>query len=434
MTLGGVAALYVGLVQRPSNALTIVGIGAFLVFVGVAVLSPTFAGRASRVIGAPFAHFGITGRLAQENAIRNPKRTASTASALMIGVGLVTFFAVAGASVKASVGQAINTTIAGDFVIDTQTNGLGGINPAIVDQLQALPEVQTAAGIRVGLAETGGSGKFLLAFDPKALPDIVKFDVGEGSFADLGTDGVAVPRKVADEKGWTIGSPVDFTFQLTGDQPFRVAAIYTTDLPMQGGGYLISNDAFDQNYPANEQVENQVYVKLTPNADPVAARSAVEDVAAAYPTAKVQDLTEFKRTQEQQVDQLLVVVTLLLVLSLLIAVIGIVNTLLLSVYERTREIGLLRAVGQTRRQLRTTISLESVIIAVLGTFLGLGIGLFFGWALVRALADEQLNVFAAPVGQLVAYVVIAMVLGVLAALYPAYRATRLNVLDAIATE
>ena len=156
-------------------------------------------------------------------------------------------------------------------------------------------------------------------------------------------------------------------------------------------------------------------------------------LALPYPTAKVEDLQTFKKAQLSQIDQLLTIVTLLLALSLLIALIGVVNTLLLSVYERTREIGLLRAVGETRSQLRRSVAEESVIITLLGTFLGLVIGMFFAWALIRALADQHLNVFSIPVGQLVTFVVAAAVVGVLAALYPALRASRLNVLEAIAT-
>ncbi len=375
----------------------------------------------------------MTGRLARENAIRNPKRTSATASALMIGVGLIVFFAVAGQSIKASASQAIDNTVTGDFVIDSQAFGNGGLNPALTKQVQALPEVQTATGIRFGLAKVDHAGTVVLAVDPSTFTQIVKLPVVSGSFQQLGVDSVAIPEALATQKGWTLGTALPATFTLTGSTVLHVAVIYRATLPGQGR-YLLSLAGFDANFPVNQQVDNQIYVKLKPGADAAAARAAMNELAKPYPTAKVEDLQTFKKAQLSQIDSLLTIVTLLLALSLLIALIGVVNTLLLSVYERTREIGLLRAVGETRRQLRRSVSEESVIITLLGTVLGLIIGMGFAWALVRALADQHLNVFSVPVGQLVEFVVLAAVVGVLAALYPAFRAARLDVLEAIATD
>jgi putative ABC transport system permease protein len=433
VTLAGLASLYTGLFTGVGSRLTNVGIGALLVFVGVALLGPLFARPASRLIGAPLTRFGVTGQLARENAMRNPNRTSTTASALMIGVGLVVFFAVAGQSVKASASQAIDKTVAGDFVVASDSRGLEGMDPRLTRQIRALPEVQTATGIRIGLAEIDHEGTFVAGIDASNFLHIVKFDVTQGSFAQLGKTGVAIPDTLANDKHWSIGTMIPATFQLTGPQMLRVAAIYTTGLPGQLR-YIIDNQAFDTNFPVNQQVDNQIYVKLRPGADAAAARAAIERLAADYPTAKVQDLEQYKKAQLGQIDTLLTIVTLLLGLSLLIASIGIVNTLLLSVYERTREIGLLRAVGETRGQLRRSVSQESVIIALLGTFLGLVIGVAFAWALIRALAEQHLDVFSVPYGQLVVYVIFAIVIGVIAALYPAFRASRLDVLDAIATE
>jgi putative ABC transport system permease protein len=433
LVAAGLAELYQGLFTGTGSRLPHVGLGAFAIFVGVAVLGPSFAGVASRTLGWPLAALGITGRLARENAVRNPKRTSATASALMIGVGLIVFFAVAGQSIKASASAAIDKTVTGDFVIDSQSFGNGGLNPLLTRQVQALPQVQTATGIRFGLAKIDHSGTVVLAVDPTTFTQIVKLPVVAGSFDRLGVDGVAIPESLATDKHWTIGSVVPATFTLTGSRPLTVAVIYQATLPGQGR-YLMSLAGFDANFPLNEQVDNQIYVKLKPGADGEAARVEMTRLAQPYPTAKVQDLQTFKKAQLAQIDQLLTIVTLLLALSLLIALIGVVNTLLLSVYERTREIGLLRAVGETRRQLRRSVSEESVIITLLGTFLGLVIGIGFAWALVRALADQHLNDFSIPVGQLVEFVIIAAVVGVVAALYPAFRAARLNVLEAIATD
>ena len=433
LTFAGLAELYQGLFSATGNRLPHVGVGAFLIFVGVAVLGPSFAGPVSRVLGGPLAALGVTGRLARENAIRNPKRTSATASALMIGVGLIVFFAVAGQSIKASASQAIDKTVTGDFVIDSQSFN-GGFNPSLNRQVQALPQVQTSTGIRFGVAKIDHAGTVVLAVDPATFTQIVKLPVVAGSFDQLGPNGVAIPETLATEKHWTIGTAIPATFTSHRQHAvLHVAVIYQATLPGQGR-YLMSLAGFDANFPLNQQVDNQIYVKLKPGADAAAAKRAMTALTAPYPTAKVEDLQTFKKAQLGQIDQLLTIVTLLLALSLLIALIGVVNTLLLSVYERTREIGLLRAVGETRRQLRRSVSEESVIITLLGTFLGLVIGMCFAWALIRALADQHLNVFSIPVGQLVEFVVAAVVVGVLAALYPAWRASRLDVLEAIATD
>jgi putative ABC transport system permease protein len=433
VTLSGLLCLYLGLFTSAGSHLTFVGFGALLVFVGVALLGPTFAAPVSRCIGAPLTRLGVTGHLARENAMRNPNRTSTTAAALMIGVGLVVFFAVAGQSVKASAGTAIDKTIVSDFVISSDSQGLGGFDPKLTSAVGAVPGVETATGIRIGLAEVNRSGTFVAGIDPSSFTDIVQLDAKEGSFDQLGLGGVAIPDTLANDKHYRIGSTIPAGFQLTGRQRLRVDVIYTTAIPGQLR-YIISNQTFDANFPVNQQVDNQIYVKMAPGADAAAVRTSIEQLAKAYPTAKVQDLEQYKQAQLGQIDQLLTIVTLLLGLSLFIAAIGIVNTLLLSVYERTREIGLLRAVGETRAQLRRSVAQESVIITLLGTFLGLAIGLVFAWALVKALADQHLNQFSVPFGQLVVYVIVAIVIGVIAALYPAFRASRLNVLEAIATD
>ncbi|MGZ4694392.1 MAG: ABC transporter permease [Acidimicrobiales bacterium] len=429
-------AIGVGLFTEVDNGLAIFGLGALVGFVGVAVLAPTFANPMSRVIGAPIVWIGgVTGHLARENARRNPKRTATTASALMIGVGLVTSIAIAGQSAKASSTDAIDNAIHTDFVIDSGGFGSGGLNPALAQDAQAVDGVGTAAGLRLNLAQIGDSAQLLLGFDPAALPKIFEFDVIDGSIADLGTQGVMISKRTAEDKGLTVGSMLTATFQQSGVQDLHVAAVFDTQLgTLPPGAYLVSNELWDANFPVIQQTDYQVYVRLAPGADPAAVRTQIDALAAAYPTAKVQDLGEFKRTQESQINQFLNVIYALLGLSLVIALIGIINTLLLSVYERVREIGLLRAVGETRRQLRSTVRWEAVIITVLGTLLGLVIGFGFGWALVRAFADQGIKVFAVPYAQLVLFVVFGSAAGILAAVYPAFRASRLNILAAISTD
>ncbi|HEY5153625.1 MAG TPA: ABC transporter permease, partial [Acidimicrobiales bacterium] len=413
--------LYVGLFTKLDSPLPVVGGGIFFVFLGVAVLGPSLANPLCRVIGWPIARFGgVTGHLARENARRNPKRTASTASALMIAVGLVSFIAIAGQSLKASTTHLIDQGIKTDFVVDSGGFINGGLSPTLTDDIGRVPGVATSAGLRLNIAKVGDKGTLILAFDPAALPKIFAFNVVDGSLDQLGTSGLLIDRKTAVAKDLTVGSVVPLTFAGTGTKDFTVAAIYDSTLPLPGGSYLISTEAYDANYPANQQVEFQIYAKLAPGAKIAEVRGPIQALTDAYPTAKLQDINQYKAAQLAQIDQFLLVIYILLGLSLIIAVIGIINTLLLSVYERIREIGLLRAVGETRGQLRSTVRWEAVIIAVLGTVLGLIIGLFFGWALVKALYDEGVKIFAIPYDQLATFVVVAGTVGELAAVYPAF--------------
>ncbi|HVN51396.1 MAG TPA: ABC transporter permease, partial [Acidimicrobiales bacterium] len=320
VTLAGLLCLYLGLFTGVGSHLQFVGSGAVLVFVGVALLGPTFAAPTSRFIGSPLARLGVTGHLARENAMRNPNRTSTTAAALMIGVGLVVFFAVAGQSVKTSAGAAIDKTIAGDFVISSDSQGLGGFDPKLARAVAAVPGVQTATGIRIGLAEVNHRATILAGVDPVSFPEIVQFGLAAGSFEQLGRNGVAIPDTLAKDHHYTLGSRIPAKFTKTGNQTLTVDAIYSSAVPGRLS-YIVSDQTFDANYAVNERVDNQIYVKLAPGADAVAVRASIEQLAKAYPTAKVQDLEQFKKAQLGQIDQLLTIVTLLLGLSLLIAAI-----------------------------------------------------------------------------------------------------------------
>jgi putative ABC transport system permease protein len=428
--LGG-AVLLNGLFGNGGNKPATVGFGAVLIFFGVAVLGPVFARPVSRVIGAPLPRLrGIAGTLARENAMRNPKRTASTAAALMIGVGLVGFITIFAASAKSSINDSIDKAFTGDFVVDSGTFGFGGLSPALADGLRKLPEIRSVSGYRVGQAKVGNGPQFVAAIDPASFADIVDLDLAQGRLQGLTPDSIAVAKNVADDKHWSLGSPVTMTFAKTGQQTFRIAAIYRrTDVV---GRYVLPMAAYDANFA--QQLDAQVYVSRAPGVTAAAARRAVESLTRAYPNATLRDQTEFKAEQAKQINTLLGLIYVLLALAVVIAFLGIMNTLALSIFERTRELGLLRAVGMTRRQLRTTVRWESVIIALFGTLLGLAIGLFFGWALVQALRSNGFNRLTVPAGQLAVVVVIAALAGVAAAILPGRRAARLDVLQAIAAE
>jgi putative ABC transport system permease protein len=429
----GVGALLYGLLATPSNALAVVGGGALLVFFGVSILGRTVSLPMSRVIGFPLRHLrGISGQLARENAMRNPKRTAATASALMIGVGLVSFITILASSTKASFSHTVDRVFTGDLIVTASgMMGGSGVSPELTEALRDLPEVETAAGIRFGVAEVDGSVTQLLGAEAATF-DIFDVDPLAGSPEDLDATSIAVFEDVAEDHGLELGDRVPVEFSTTGLQDLTVALIYGENQP--AGDWLLGIEAFKANYPAANQVDVQVFIRAADGVSPAAALNAVEDLAAGYPGAKVLDQSEYKEQQMAFVDQMLGLVYALLALAILIALLGIGNTLGLSIIERTRELGVLRAVGMTRRQLRSTIRWEAVMIAVQGTVLGLVVGIFFGWALVTALADMGLNTLAIPVTSLVVVVVVAALAGVVAAILPARRAARMDVLRAVISD
>jgi putative ABC transport system permease protein len=427
----GLAALLLGLFRDVEQPMLIVGAGALLVFFGVSILGRTISLPLSRVLGAPLPRLrGITGALARENAMRNPKRTAASASALMIGVGVVGLITIFVSSTKASMDAAVDRAFTGDIVVDSGGGMLGGVDPGLAQRLDRLPEVAMAAGLRQGVAKVAGSAVLVQATDPQAAVELMKVDPVQGSPTDLGRDSIGLYKDVAATKGLKLGDPVPVVFKDTGQRTLRLALIYGEN--RQAGNYLLGSQAYAANF--TNRLDSKVLVKRAAGAGPEAALAAVKQVAQAYPGAKVLDRAQFKAEQTKFLDQLLTLVYALLGLAILIALLGIANTLALSVFERTRELGLLRAVGMTRSQLRSTIRWESVIIALQGTVLGLAIGLFFGWVLVSALSDQGISVLRIPYGSLAVVVVLAAVAGMAAAVAPSRRAAKLDVLRAVVTE
>jgi putative ABC transport system permease protein len=422
----GIVSLFLGL--GGSGIVFVLG-GFLLVLVGVFVLGPLFARGFSRAIGAPIAAIkGMTGKLARENAARNPKRTATTASALMIGVALVGFITIFAASAKASVSSAIDSTLKTDYVI-TGGQGAPTLSPALDREIAALPVIQAATPLRVNQAKFAGSTHQVEAADPVAANELIDVKPVAGNFLALTADGLAISKDTADSKHWGIGTVVPAEFVKTGrtEVPLTVQMIYKERL--LAGDYFMSLAGFEKYF--KDQLDLLIFAKLKPGVTPEAGRAALEPVIAKYPNAELKDNAQYKADQEAQVNQIVNLVYALLFLAVFIALIGIVITLLLSIYERTRELGLLRAVGTSRSQVRSIVRWESVIISLLGTLVGLVVGLFFGWSVVQALKSEGFNKFAIAPLQLVFVVVIAAVLGVVAAIWPARRASRLNVLRAI---
>jgi putative ABC transport system permease protein len=431
VTTAGAASLSLGLLSQSDRGLPAVGLGAAVIFLGVAVLGPVIARPVSRLIGAPLpALTGMAGRLARDNAIRNPKRTAATAAALMIGVSLVCFVTIVASSSKASADAQIDKAFTGDFVLDAGSLHAGGLSHDLAERLDRLPEIKAASGVRQTVARIGGAASDLVAVDPATYGEIVDLDVTRGRLEDLDQDGIAVRDTVATAKGWSVGDTVPVRFAQTGEQQLTVAAIYRNK-DVAGGDYVMGLAAHEANVA--DRFDTKVLVVKADRVSAADARTAIDKLTADYPTAKLHDQTEYKTAQAAQIDRFVNLVYVLLALAVLIALFGIANTLVLSIFERTRELGLLRAVGMTRRQVRSMVRWESVIIALLGAFLGLAVGLFASWAMVTAVADEGARL-QLPTGQLAVVTLIAALAGMLAAVLPAHRASRLNVLAAIATE
>ena len=429
----GVAALFTGLFSSLGNRIMVVGGGALLVFFGVSVLGRTVSLPLSRAIGAPLPWLrGVTGKLARQNAIRNPKRTAASASALMIGVGLVGFITILASSTTASVNSTIDQSFAGDIVIDSGGGLMGGVDPALAQRLDRLRQVSAATGIAMGAVEISGRVEQVAAVDPRTAGQI--FDVGpvQGSIAGLGRTGIAVYSGVATARHLRLGSTVPVLFKDTGLRKLRVALIYRDATAAPALRYFLGTPAFDANFAV--RYDSQVFIKKAPDASTAAALAAVRGIATKYSGTTVMDQAAFKAARAKPIQQMLMLVYALLALAILIALLGIGNTLALSIFERTRELGVMRAVGMTRQQLRATIRWESVIIALQGTVLGLLIGVFFGWALVLAMKNQGITVFSIPVLSLAIVVVLAALAGVAAAVLPSRRAAKLNILRAIVSE
>ncbi len=424
----GVAALLTGLFGGGSQAGALVGLGTAVTFVGVAMLSPLFARPLAGAIGAPLPRLGIPGKLSRENAMRNPRRTASTAAALMIGLGLVVFVTIFAASLKASATAALDETLKADFILSTSQ--FTGFSHDVAEQLRRSPEVGAVSPFRQGQFRLNGAAGFVTAVEPESIGQVASMEMLEGSIDSLDHGGVLVHRDVAEQHGWKVGDTIRLEFARTGMRDLTVGGIYGDDRLL--GDYVISIATYQANFI--DQLDAVVFVNAAPGVPISETRDAVSGVVAGFPNIEVSDQAQFKEKQAGFIDQLLGLVSALLGLAILIALFGIANTLGLSIFERTREIGLLRAVGMTRRQVRSMIRWESVIMAVLGALLGVAIGVFFGWAMTRALADQGIREFSVPAGQLLVYVVLAGVAGVLAAVLPARRAAKLNVLEAIAFE
>ncbi|MFD1660014.1 ABC transporter permease [Streptomyces caeni] len=436
----GVAAL-AGCAQatKTASAASLLGLGVVLTLVATVIAGPLLVRPVIRVLGGAFpALFGSIGRMSQRNALRNPRRTGATASALMVGLALVGGMSVASASMSASFDQQIDKTLGADFVVQNgnfqpfpqevtgkirATDGVG----LVVRQRFTPVAVRLPDGERV---ETTAAG-----YDPR-LDDVAHITYAQGNTAAALSDGaLAMDVKFAKEHGVRVGSTLPVQFPAGRHTELRVAAL--TDQGGSGGygmrgGLFFGMATLQKSVPAGQ--DSALYVNAAPGTPKDRLRSRLTAALDPYPQVQVRDQADYKKLVHDQIAVLLYLVYALLGLAIVIAVLGVVNTLALSVVERTREIGLLRAIGLARRQLRRMIRLESVVIAVFGAVLGLGLGLVWGVCTQQVLALQGMKALAIPWGTVAAVVVGSAVVGVAAALLPALRASRMNVLAAIAHE
>lgn len=426
-------ATLTGVLLTPS--LWLAGLGAVLALAAFVVLGPVASSTAVRVLGAPLVRLrGITGGLARRNALRSPRRTAATAGALMIGVAVVSLFTVFGASLKATMDQTVSRSFAGDIAVSAPSFGAGGsgLSPRLAPALAREPVVGNAVGLGKGVAEVNGSGRALTVTDPVALGKVLDLGDVQGSLARLGTDGIAVTRAEADRQHLATGDTARLAFTDGRKEDFTVRAVYgRSEL---AGDYVITRAAWAPH--RTQDSDTLVAVSLKDGVSVTQGKAAVRQVAERYGNPEVQTRDAYARSSAGGIDMMLTLVYALLALAVLIALLGIANTLTLAMHERTREIGLLRAVGQTRAQLRAMVRWESVLVAAFGTAGGLALGAFLGWVLVEASdgASDTAFAFAVPPLRLLVVALVGLAAGALAGLRPARRAARLDVLRAIATE
>jgi putative ABC transport system permease protein len=406
------------------------GIGSLLVFVATVTLGPVIARPAAAVVGAPVAGGrGLVGQLARRNAMRNPRRTAGAALALVIGAAVVALFATFGASLRQSIDQTVQQTFGGDLVVMQDSFSGAGLSPKLAPAIAALPEVEHTVALSGVTATVDGTVVYPTAGDPEAMADLLDLDVQQGDLGGLQRGQLAVSTGYAEDHDLGLGDDLTLAFADGASTTFEVGAVY-------GVGELLGDLVMTQaDWTPHELRPGNVavLVGLRDGTSLQQGRTAVEAVAAVHGSPKVEDRDQYIDRVAGQVNQLLTLVYGLLVLAILIALIGLANTLSLSIHERSRELGLLRAVGLTRGRLRAMVRWESVITAVVGTVVGLGVGTFLGWGLVRALgAQDEFISFQLPTGALVVVLALSIGAGVLAAVRPAHRAAKLDVLTAIA--
>jgi putative ABC transport system permease protein len=397
-------------------------------FVGLVLAGPTLARWIARL--ADHGRRGGGWRMAARNISRNSRRAAATALALTIGLTVVTAVAVTATSLKESVSEAVSGGNRSDLILEPAGAGIG-ISPSVAELLRTRPDVGNVVELRESAAQVNGHESLVTAMDTAGLDRVIDLGVESGDLADLAPGSILVGTNAADDLGVGVGDTVTLTFPETGETTMRVVGTFSKG-SLINASYVMTIPDFAAN--VTSKLDGAILMTNAPGADPAAAKATIETALADYPNVTVNDPADITRKAQDSVNQLLGIVTAMLLLAVVVAILGIVNTLVLSVVERSRELALLRAVGGTRRQVRTVVRRESVLMAVLGALTGIALGTMSGVALSRSLIDEGITALRVPVGTLAVYLVIAAAVGVLAAIGPARRASRVDVLKAISAE
>jgi putative ABC transport system permease protein len=437
--LGGLAMLLGGLfgdTATAGQAAGLMGGGAVAIILGVSLFTPRLIRPLASAAGIPLERLrGLTGRLARENTQRKPGRTAVTSAALMIGLALVTFVTVFAAGIKSSISSAIDRNFQGELVIQN-TDGFSPIPKGAARVARNTPGVAAVSSLGTAQARVIGIGgkPRVSSIDPASANKVLSLDWQEGSprtLTNLSDSQIVVDEGFADSNGLDVGDRIRFLTQIDKRPVFEIAGVVKDNADLLGMG-VVTNRAMVREFGQSDDTFD--FVKLEPGVDAAAVQKRLtRAIERPFPTSEVLNQQELKDNQEGQVDQLLGLIYGLLSLAVIVSLFGIANTLALSIHERTRELGMLRAVGMSRRQVRRMIRYEAVITALIGAVLGLVLGVIFAALISRPLEDEGF-VLSYPVGTLILLMVLAAAAGVVAAIGPARRASRLNVLEALAYE
>lgn len=431
-TVVGAAMLIIGLFVQPGSTAAwgaLAGIGSLMLFLGVASVSSTIASPVTRIIGWPIAKiYKVPGALARDNVARAPRRTSSSAAALMIGVALVSAAAVFASSLRATFVETLENAVTADYIVTDES--FQGLSPIVAETLGELPELEAVTPVRGTGALVEGDVKSLGAINADAFAILVNPDLKSGAIEGLGLNEVLIHSDPANDLDKQVGDSIDVTYQNGQSGVLTVAGIYGD---ATFGNWLISLDTLESisDAPARDFF---IIGKLADGVSVEAGNAAVNAAAEEFPQANVQTNAEFLKSQEDQINQLLTIITVLLMMSIIIAVLGIAITLALGVFERTREIGLLRAVGMNRRQLRKSVRWEAVIVSTFGAFVGIVLGTFLGIVVSLAVPDDVVSKLAFNPSIIAIVIIGAIAAGLLAALYPSFKASNMDVLEAIATE
>jgi putative ABC transport system permease protein len=412
----------------------LVALGATTAVLALIALGPALVPGLVRMVGRPLVAFGVPGVMARQAASRSPRRVASTVTALALSLALIAFMAVLGATIKSSVATTYTETVAADLTVESARNEmLGGLVPATYDRVRDLEEIQTVSRTRYGHWKDGTTTRALTAVDPATLPAVTDLDLIDGKLADLEDGGILLAEHTAAAKAVQVGDRLPMTFARAGTTRLKVIGLLEdADAQALSTDYIISLDTYRRLF--SERMDASLFVKVADDVSVEAARTAIDAALAEFPTAEVRDQAAAVDGRTTMIDQILGMVTVLLLFTVLIAMLGITNTLALSIVERTREIGMLRAVGMTRRQLRQMVRGEALLVATAALLTGAVLGVGYAVAATVAVGRSTPVTLAVPVGSLLMVLLIAAVVGVLAGLAPARRAGKLDVLAAISAD